>query len=126
MRDTLDDNEFSRLIDEYSVPSWDYNPEMSGVEIVWERNNPNFGALHIWMEHGVTENEVEEVLIEQPPHADAKQHPDYPNRTMFWGATRYDRWLIVVCEDWIDIGVRYLRPITAFEPSDGADYWERF
>jgi hypothetical protein len=44
---------------------------------------------------------------------------------VFWGATRFDRWIVVVCEDWIEDGVRHLRPITAFEPSEGADYWER-
>jgi len=44
---------------------------------------------------------------------------EYPNRTLFWGATRNDRWIFVVCEDWKQEGVRYLRPITAFEPEVG-------
>lgn len=61
-----------------------------------------------------------------PSYVEAKRHPDFPNRTLFWGATRHDRWLFVVCEDWSEGGIRFLRPITAFEPGEGVAYWERY
>ena len=98
---------------------------MCGVEVIWERGNARFGSRHIWEEHGVTEEEVEQVLMEVPPEVEARRHPEHPNRTVFWGVTRYDRRMIVVCEDWMREDVRYLRPITAFEPTEGASYWER-
>jgi hypothetical protein len=44
---------------------------------------------------------------------------------LFWGATRGDRWLFIVCEDWEENGVRILKPITAFEPEEGEAYWRR-
>jgi hypothetical protein len=36
------------------------------------------------------------------------------------------RWILVVCEDRSDGGVRFLKPITAFEPSEGVKYWEKY
>ena len=71
----------------------------------------------------MTEEEVEEVLLEIPPAVEAKRHPDFPNRTIFWGSTRASRWLFVSCEDWVEVNRRFLKPITAFEPDEGADYW---
>lgn len=93
---------------------------------MWERDEPGFGAKHIADLHGVTEAEVEQVLLEVPPYVEAKRHSDMPNRTLFWGATRLDRWLFIVCQDWTESGVRHLMPITAFEPKEGVKYWERF
>ena len=49
----------------------------------------------------------------------------YPNRTIFWGATRSGRWLFVSCEDCREAGKRILKPITAFEPEEGEDYWRK-
>ena len=109
----MDDQDFLRLLDDYLYPPADPNPAMAGVEIVWERDSPDFGARHIWEKHHITEREVEQVLLEVPPYVEARRHPDHPNRTAFWGATRFDRWLIVVCEDWVDGERRLLRPITA-------------
>ena len=123
---TMLDDEFLRALDAYLEPPTESNPTMAGVEIVWERNNPTFGARHIWEQHKVTEEEVEQVLLEVPPYVEAKRHPDYPNRTIFWGATRRDRWIFVVCEDWRENNTRYLRPITAFEPEEGRRYWEGY
>lgn len=120
----MDEEGFLRLIEEYLEPPADPNPEMAGITIVWERDNSNFGALHIWEEHRITEQEVEQVLIEIPPFVEAKRHPDHPNRTIFWGASRNDRWIFVVCEDWTKVSTRYLRPITAYEPDEGHEYWE--
>ena len=118
-------DELGDLIQGYLTPPSQANPEMVGVEIVWERDNPRFGSRHIYELHEVSEEEVEDVLIRIPPYAEAKSHPEYSNRTVFWGATRYDRWLIVVCEDRTEGGVRFLSPITAFEPLNGVEYWER-
>lgn len=98
---------------------------MANVEVVWERGNSSFGSMHIWEQHGVAEQEVEQVLLEVPPHVEAKRHPVHPDRTLFWGATRHDRHIFVVCEDWSAGDRRYLRPITAFEPPEGRAYWEK-
>ncbi|MCH8205570.1 MAG: hypothetical protein IH956_01035 [Chloroflexi bacterium] len=122
----MKDDEFLRNLDEYLELSADPNPEMADVKIVWERDNPNYGARHIWEKHEIAEEEVEEVLFQVPPYVEAKRHPDYPNRTIFWGATRNDRWILVVCEDWTEGHARFLRPITAFEPAEGHGYWERY
>ena len=94
---------------------------MERTVIVWERESFDFGSKHIWEKHRVTEEEVEQVLFEVPPHVEARRHADHENRTVFWGATRYDRWIVVVCEDWNEGGTRFLRPITAFEPEEGTD-----
>ena len=64
-------------------------------------------------------------LLEIPPEVEAKKSPDDKRKTFFWGATREGRWLFVVCEDWRQGGTRYLRPITAFEPEEGYEYWRR-
>lgn len=122
----MNDEELLRRLDEYLEPPADPNPEMAAITIVWERDNPNFGARHIWEKHRITEEEVEQVIFEIPPFVEAKRHPDHPNRTIFWGATRRDRWIVIVCEDWKEDDTRYLRPITAFEPEEGVKYWEEY
>ena len=122
----MNDDEFLRLIGQYlDDPPADPNPGMERTVIEWERESPDFGSKHIWEKHRVTEEEVEQVLFEVPPHVEARRHADHENRTVFWGATRYDRWIVVVCEDWNEGGTRFLRPITAFEPEEGIDYWVR-
>ena len=122
----MDEEEFLRLIEVYLEPPADPNPKMAGIAIVWERYNPNFGARHMWENHRITEQEVEQVLFEIPPIVEAKRHPDYANRTIFWGASRIDRWIFIVCEDWTEGSTRYLRPITAFEPDERREYWEEY
>ena len=122
----MDDQEFLRLLDEYLEPPAEPNPEMAGVQIVWERESLEFGSRHIWDQHEITEPEVEEVLLAIPPYVEATPHPEHSNRTLFRGATRYDRWIVVICEDSVAGDTRYLKPITAFEPDEGVRYWERF
>jgi hypothetical protein len=100
------------------------NLEMANVEMVWVRGNPRYGSDHI-ARNGVTEQEVEEVLLEIPPELEAKKHPDNPRRTIFWGETRQGRGLFISCEDWTEAGVRYVKPITAFEPDEGYAYWRK-
>ncbi|MBI2917737.1 MAG: hypothetical protein HYY01_07050 [Chloroflexi bacterium] len=122
----MDDEDFLSYLDDYLESPVEKNPEMEGVRIVWERDSPNFGARHIWEKHRITEEEVEQVILEVPPCVEARRHPEHPHRTIFWGATRNDRWMLVVCEDWRTGDIRYLRPITAFEPEEGHDYWEEY
>lgn len=121
----MKDDDFKKLLHDYLQPPSDPNPEMAGIEFVWIRDSDDFGALHMRTKHGVAEKEVEEVLLEVPPYVQAKTLAEEPYRTAFWGATRLDRWLVVICEDWSENGTRYLKPITAFEPDDGEDYWGR-
>ena len=89
---------FLKLLDEYLDPPHDPNPAMDAVQIVWVEDAPRLGALHI-VEHGVSKDEVEQVLMETPPLVEAKRSRKDPDRTIFWGATRLDRWLFVACED---------------------------
>ena len=96
----MDDDELLRLLDDYLEPPAEPNPEWAGVEIIWEGNNNAFGSRHILETHRITEAEVEQVLLEVPPVVEARRHPAYPDRTIFWGATRLDRWLFILCEDW--------------------------
>lgn len=114
--------EFRALLDSYVDAPHDPNPAMASVRIVWIEHDAGVGALHI-ARHNVTKQEVEEVLFEIPPVVQAKRSRQYPDRTLFWGSTRHDRWIFVVCEDWTEDRVRYLKPITAFEPDEGEQYW---
>src|SRR5258708_6802185 len=120
----MDDDDFDDLLDEYLSGEVAPNLDMADVEIVWVRGNPDFGSYHI-AAHDVTEAEVEEVLLEVPPDVEAKRHKDYPDRTIFWGATRAGRWLFVCCEDRTAGDKRLLKPITAFEPEEGVAYWRQ-
>ena len=120
----VDDSEFDDILDDYLASRGVPNPEMENVEIEWVCGNSAFGVNHI-AAHGVTTEEVEEVLLEVPPDVEAKRHRDFPNRTIFWGATRAGRWLFVSCEDCVVDGRRVLKPITAFEPEEGEEYWRR-
>lgn len=122
----MQDDDFLHFLDDYLEPPAEANPDMAEIRIVWERDNPNFGSRHIWEKHRTTESEVEQVIFEAPPYVEARQHPQHSNRTLFWGATRRDRWIVVVCEDWKEADIRYLRPITAFEPEEGHRYWEEY
>lgn len=118
----MDDAEFEDDLSIYLEGLASPNLDMMDVEIVWVRGNPNYGSDHI-ARHGVKEYEVEEALLEVPPEVEAKRHPDHPGRTIFWGETREGRGLFICCEDWRKSGVRYLKPITAFEPDEGYEYW---
>ena len=118
-----DDEELAELLDAYLEPPRDDNLRMAGVVLVWVEDEPRLGVQHMLERHGVTKQEVAEVLLEVPPYVESRRHPDHPNRTLFWGATRQDRWLFVVTEDWTEKGQRYLKPITAFEPDEDEMYW---
>lgn len=121
----MTDDDFRRLLGDYLDAPSDPNPDMVDVDIVWIEGNPKVGALHIELEHGVTKEEVEDVLLWMPPMAQASRSPD-KRRTLFWGATKLDRWLFVVCEDVKEAGRRKLTVITAYEPDDGEAYWRKY
>jgi hypothetical protein len=118
-----DEPPLAELLAEYLESRADPNPEMARIQIVWVEDDPGLGALHMQEKHRVEKHEVEEVLLEIPPFVEAKRSREHKGRTFFWGATRHDRWLFVVCEDWKEGGKRYLKPITAFEPTNGVEYW---
>jgi hypothetical protein len=120
----MDEADFDDLLEQYLDGTLAFNMEMANVEVVWVEGNPALGALHI-AGHGVTKDEVEEALFQCPPEVEAKQHPDYPGRTVFWGMTREGRWLFISCDDWEEGGTRFLRPITAFTPDEGRAYWDQ-
>jgi hypothetical protein len=122
---TNDDDDFAALLDGYLEPPKDLNPRMKGVELRWEEGDLEYGAIHIQYKHNITKKEVEEVLFGVPPEVKAKRHREKPERSVFWGATRHDRWLFVACEDRVENGRRILTPITAFEPAEGEEYWRR-
>ena len=120
-----DDFDFEEALEAYLEPPSEPHPGMTGVEIEWVEGDERLGALHMLRKHRVTQEEVEQVLFEVPPMVEARRDRDHPERTLFWGATRKDRWLFIVCEDWVEDGVRILKPITAFEPEEGEAYWRR-
>lgn len=116
---------FEKELEAYLDPPVDLHPRMTGVQVEWVEGDERLGALHMQQKHGVTKEEVEQVLFEIPPMVEARRDREHPERTLFWGATRKDRWLFIVCEDWEENGVRILKPITAFEPDEGEAYWRR-
>lgn len=120
------DDDFRRLLGDYLDAPSDPNPDRVDVDIVWIEGNPKVGALHIELDHGVSKEEVEEVLLRMPPMVQAKRSPQHRERTLFWGATREDRWLFVVCEDVMEASRRKLTVITAYEPDDGESYWRKY
>ena len=69
-----DVDHFLKLLDEYLDPPHDPNPAMDAVRIVWVEDDPRLGALHI-AEHGVSKDEVQQVLMETPPLVEAKRSP---------------------------------------------------
>ena len=118
-----DDKDFLELLGEYTKPPADPNPKMLGFELNWVRGNPKYGSLHMQQKHNVTEQEVYEVLFLIPPYVEARGHPHEAGRTIFWGATQNDRWLIVICEAQTEQRRRVLTPVTAFTPDHEEEYW---
>jgi hypothetical protein len=114
------DDELAAYLDGTLFP----NLDMADVQMDWVEGDPTLGALHI-AGHGVSKEEVEEALFFGPPVVEAKNHKDYPNRTIFWGMTRGGKWLFISCEDRRKGDTRVLKPITAFSPEEGRSYWDK-
>ena len=96
----MSEDDFHDLLDQFLEPHIEASPTAFDVAVVWERDNPDFGSLHILELHSVTEEEVEQVILETPPDVQLKRHPSRDDRMLFWGATRFDRWLFISCEMW--------------------------
>jgi uncharacterized DUF497 family protein len=122
--DPDDDSDLAAKLEAYLDPPADRHPDMRNVEIQWVEDDDRLGVEHI-KKHGVTPEEVRQVILETPPMVESKRSRQHPERTLFWGATRADRWLFIVCEDWREGSNRILKPITAFEPEEGEAYWRQ-
>jgi hypothetical protein len=79
-----DDDDFLALLDDYLDPPHDPNRAMSNVQVIWIEDDPRLGALHV-AQHGVTKQEVEQVLFEIPPIVEAKRSREHPERTFVLG-----------------------------------------
>jgi hypothetical protein len=78
--------------------------------IIWDLDDDPNGNVHHCSEHGVTKEEVEEVL-EMPEDFDLSRSSGYP---VIFGTTHAGRHLMIVCEV-IDKDTIY--PITAYDVS---------
>lgn len=118
-----DSDEFAALLDAYLEPASAPNPAFAKYQIIWIKDDPRVGALHMQEKHKITTAEVEEVIFETPPDVEAVRHPEFPERVAYWGATRQKRWMIVICEIKKQKNYYTLSPITAFEPDGGYEYF---
>lgn len=113
-----DEEDFARLLEAYLEPERERNPALARVRIKHVRDNPAYGAQHMWERHQVSEQEVEEVILEMPPTVECKRDPDHPDRLLFLGATRKRRQLLVVCDVEGEGETKILVPITGFEADE--------
>lgn len=113
-----DEEDFKKLLEEFLQPEVDRNPAFANVRIGHVRDNPGYGVLHMWEKHQITEQEVEEVILETPPAVESRRDPDHPGRLLFLGATRKRRQLMVVCDVVWEGRTKVLVPITAFEADE--------
>lgn len=82
--------------------------------ILWDLDDDPSGNVQHIAEHGVTQDEVEQVLL-NPTDADTSHSSGLP---VVFGKTDAGRLLIVVYEA-IDDATTY--PVTAYDIEDGAD-----
>lgn len=97
-----DDEDFLALLNAYLDEPHEPNLQLTNVQIVWVEDDPRLGARHI-AAHDVSKEEVEQVLLEIPPVVESKRSREHPDRTLFRGATRRDRWVFIACEDWTEV-----------------------
>jgi uncharacterized DUF497 family protein len=116
----MTDDDFEALLGKYLETT---NPEMVGVEIEFnEGNGDTYGADHAAISHGVTKEQISEVLFElEAP--EEKRSSDAPERTIFWGHTRRGESLCVVCLDERSSTPPRLGLITAFPETE--EQWRR-
>jgi hypothetical protein len=76
--------------------------------IIWDLDDDPHGNVYHCAEHGVSKEEVEEIL-ENPEDFDLSRSSGYP---VFFGTTHTGRHIMIVCEV-IDKDTIY--PITAYE-----------
>lgn len=117
----MNDDDFEKLLGEYLGTA---NAEMAGVELDFnEGHGDSFGADHALIKHGVTKEQICEVLFElEAP--EEKRSLEHPARTIFWGHTRQGERVCVVClDERTEDGRRQLGLITAFHESE--EEWRR-
>jgi hypothetical protein len=111
----MTDDDFEKLLSEFLGTE---NPEMATVEFDFnEGHGDSFGADHALIKHGVTKDDIGQVLFElEAP--EEKRSKDDPARTIFWGHTRTGDAICVVCIDGTTDGRRQLGLITAFRETE--------
>jgi len=115
----MNDDEIRRLISHYLGTT---SPEMADVELDMMEGQQSFGADHALRDHGVSQEEIRQVIYELPV-PEEKRSKQGLARTLFWGTTRTGREITVVAHDQTVEGVRRLTPITAFNETE--DEWRR-
>lgn len=81
---------------------------MPWVDLVWDLDDDPDGNVQHIAQHGVTKDEVEEVLTAPSGY----DHSDSSGRPIAFGMTSTGKMLVVVYEE-IEAGVVY--PVTAYE-----------
>jgi uncharacterized DUF497 family protein len=87
----------------------------SDAQVVWDDPGAPWGNRQKTQAHGLTEDEVESVLLDD----DAAVVPNrsHPEHCLVFGYTYTARFIAVVFEI-LDADYPVIRPITAFEPDD--------
>ena len=87
--------------------------DRADATVVWdEPDDPRGNRRKVW-DHGLTEDEVESVLLDED--ALAERSKSHPQNCLAFGYTYTDRYIIVAWEI-LDENEPVIRPITAYEP----------
>jgi|SRR3990167_5775689 len=80
-----DDDDLSALLDDYLEPPPPApNPDYADVDI---EIDPRI-LDKLWRKHGITEHDVRDAILGQPPAVEEEAHED-PEKRVFRGFTRY-------------------------------------
>jgi hypothetical protein len=115
------DEDFDLLLDAYAAGPRLENPDFADVDI---EIGPKILAK-IEQKHGLTADDVTDIVKGQPPAVEEVLHPDDDEKRQFYGFTRHGRAAFVVGV-WAPstTGRRRLRIVTAFLP-DEDDYFQK-
>lgn len=112
----VDDDDFRNLVGDYLNTT---NPAMADVVLELEPGHRGFGIDHAVKHHGVSEQEIREVLFEYPaPEKKRSRHDRSPSRTLYWGANRNGRELTIAVIEYEHNGRLHLVLITAFPETE--------
>ena len=110
----MTDDEFRNLLAGYLDSA---TLEMADVGLDFAEGSLDYGADHALVKHGVSREEVRQVIYESPlPEEKRSMHA--PRRTLLWGSTRKGRDITVVVADERIEGVRHFTLITAFDETE--------
>ncbi len=115
----MTDDEFRRLITDYLDTA---SPDTAGAELDTAEGEKGYGADHALEKHGVTQQEIRQVVFELPSPEKKRSKHD-PARTLLWGNTRRGREIAVVVLDEVQVGKRHLTLVTAFDETE--EEWRR-